>query len=487
MTPMPMDATPGPIKPQRDRKASFDVHQHAVPDEETPVVRITETNGTAAKRTDDKSDDEGAGASTGASIVESSVLVSSVSASERAETPTRSEEPGGRRCGENAKTMLRPIEEVELEMMKRVFRKLMAGKVKPHAIEKFLLEQTGNTSTGGAATSGSTSSASMSAASGATTAAIGIATSNANEGGMATSGISVEVESDQRKQKSAKLIDSLREVTEKFLYKETGSTSSSTGRITIAKGAIGTAMSNANEGGMATSGISVQVESDEGKSNSAIRTLVDSLREVTEKFLYKERGSSANMGASGGANLGAIGTATSNANERGMETNVISVARKSDEGKSKSEKLVDSLREVAGVRARVLSKGVDELAKRKHESAVALRRCYYEHAFPAVVGADLMDNIPFANYDFQQVYGRNCENPIGYVPVPLTLLGPIQVNGSECFMPMATTEGALAASVSRGIKALNLCGGVTAIATERGMTRSPVFHATNNPQIFNDK
>jgi hydroxymethylglutaryl-CoA reductase (NADPH) len=46
-------------------------------------------------------------------------------------------------------------------------------------------------------------------------------------------------------------------------------------------------------------------------------------------------------------------------------------------------------------------------------------------------------------------------------------------------MPLATTEGALAASIMRGTKALNDAGGVTSIATEVGMTRSPLVKLDN--------
>ena len=40
---------------------------------------------------------------------------------------------------------------------------------------------------------------------------------------------------------------------------------------------------------------------------------------------------------------------------------------------------------------------------------------------------------------------------------------------------MATTEGALIASLSRGIKALNMSGGVTVRVIKDGITRGPVF------------
>ncbi len=82
---------------------------------------------------------------------------------------------------------------------------------------------------------------------------------------------------------------------------------------------------------------------------------------------------------------------------------------------------------------------------------------------------------------------RNCENMIGAIAVPVGLAGPISVallqsgkNSSvklkNVFVPLATTEGALVASVSRGCKAL---GEVQASVTRVGATRGPVFFVEN--------
>lgn len=74
---------------------------------------------------------------------------------------------------------------------------------------------------------------------------------------------------------------------------------------------------------------------------------------------------------------------------------------------------------------------------------------------------------------------KNCENMIGAVQLPLGVAGPLIVKGQlvkgEYYIPLATTEGALVASVSRGCKAANLSGGVKVITQNIGMTRSPVF------------
>jgi hydroxymethylglutaryl-CoA reductase (NADPH) len=48
---------------------------------------------------------------------------------------------------------------------------------------------------------------------------------------------------------------------------------------------------------------------------------------------------------------------------------------------------------------------------------------------------------------------------------------------SEVMVPMATTEGALLASINRGCAALRLAGGATVYVEDVGMTRAPVFRA----------
>ena len=73
----------------------------------------------------------------------------------------------------------------------------------------------------------------------------------------------------------------------------------------------------------------------------------------------------------------------------------------------------------------------------------------------------------------------NIENFIGMAQIPIGLAGPILVNGSsvsnEYNIPLATTEGALVASYSRGMKACNLSGGITSICLRDVIQRSPFF------------
>jgi hydroxymethylglutaryl-CoA reductase (NADPH) len=63
--------------------------------------------------------------------------------------------------------------------------------------------------------------------------------------------------------------------------------------------------------------------------------------------------------------------------------------------------------------------------------------------------------------------------------VPLGFAGPIKVNGEhakgEFVVPLCTSEGTLVASYNRGIKILNMCGGVSVTVVDDRMQRAPVF------------
>lgn len=84
------------------------------------------------------------------------------------------------------------------------------------------------------------------------------------------------------------------------------------------------------------------------------------------------------------------------------------------------------------------------------------------------------------HYSFEpHIVKGNIENFTGIAQVPLGFAGPLQVNGEhaqgEFIIPLATTEGTLVASYNRGIKLLNLCGGVKTTVVGDIMQRAPVF------------
>ncbi len=81
--------------------------------------------------------------------------------------------------------------------------------------------------------------------------------------------------------------------------------------------------------------------------------------------------------------------------------------------------------------------------------------------------------------------GKNIENMIGAIQVPLGLAGPIEIEGKGNFIvPLATTEGALVASVNRGLKALRQAKSLQIVSQYAGMTRGPVFVAPDLKAAF---
>ena len=72
----------------------------------------------------------------------------------------------------------------------------------------------------------------------------------------------------------------------------------------------------------------------------------------------------------------------------------------------------------------------------------------------------------------------HCENLIGATILPLGVAGPLQIDKKSYYLPLATTEGALVASVNRGCKAINLSGGAKTYLENVGTTRGPVFETS---------
>ncbi|KTG27792.1 hydroxymethylglutaryl-CoA reductase (NADPH) [Haloferax profundi] len=88
------------------------------------------------------------------------------------------------------------------------------------------------------------------------------------------------------------------------------------------------------------------------------------------------------------------------------------------------------------------------------------------------------------NYGFPAEEAETAiENMVGTIQVPLGVAGPVTVNGAavseEKYLPLATTEGALLASVNRGCSVINSAGGATARVLKSGMTRAPVFRVAD--------
>ncbi|ABS77057.1 hydroxymethylglutaryl-CoA reductase [Coxiella burnetii] len=71
------------------------------------------------------------------------------------------------------------------------------------------------------------------------------------------------------------------------------------------------------------------------------------------------------------------------------------------------------------------------------------------------------------------------ENHIGQIAIPLALAGPCVIDGTYAqgtyYMPVATLEGTLTLSMSRGFYATAQCGGIQTQHIQQMISRSPIF------------
>jgi len=71
------------------------------------------------------------------------------------------------------------------------------------------------------------------------------------------------------------------------------------------------------------------------------------------------------------------------------------------------------------------------------------------------------------------------ENLIGFAQVPIGIAGPLEVDtsagGRVVYVPLATTEGALVASYSRGMRLLAAGGGARSRVTREGLSQHPML------------
>lgn len=100
-----------------------------------------------------------------------------------------------------------------------------------------------------------------------------------------------------------------------------------------------------------------------------------------------------------------------------------------------------------------------------------------------------LENIGSYSIDISMTAARNIENPIGVAALPLGVAGPLKVNGEiavgEFYIPLATTEGALVASVNRGCSVITKSGGATVRVTKNLMARAPVLKIIDPPFVEN--
>lgn len=102
-------------------------------------------------------------------------------------------------------------------------------------------------------------------------------------------------------------------------------------------------------------------------------------------------------------------------------------------------------------------------------------------ALSSVTGVN-MTHISAYSFD-PEIAQKNIENMIGVTQIPLGFCGPLAIEGQhangEFFVPMATTEGALLASVSRGCAIIRKSGSVKVRIFADAMTRAPVMRVND--------
>lgn len=110
------------------------------------------------------------------------------------------------------------------------------------------------------------------------------------------------------------------------------------------------------------------------------------------------------------------------------------------------------------------------------DKAVAIRRRFIEEETNTK-----LEHIGDLSISLDAVVKKNCENMIGTIQVPVGVAGPITIRGEYAegsyYLPLATTEGALIASVNRGCSLISAAGGTEVRILKDGMTRAPVFAA----------
>ena len=121
------------------------------------------------------------------------------------------------------------------------------------------------------------------------------------------------------------------------------------------------------------------------------------------------------------------------------------------------------------------------------EQAIDIRREFIEETTNTKLNT-------IANYtlDMESASKKNIENPIGTIQIPIGVAGPLRINGEytenkDFYVPLATSEGALVASVNRGCSTITEAGGVNARVIDDKMTRAPVIKAKSGVQAIEIK
>ena len=118
--------------------------------------------------------------------------------------------------------------------------------------------------------------------------------------------------------------------------------------------------------------------------------------------------------------------------------------------------------------------------------ATDIRREFLEQKY----GLNL-SNISNYTLDMERASARNIENSIGVLQLPMGIAGPLKINGEFCqrevFVPLATSEGALVASINRGASTITASGGANARVVSDIMTRAPAIKCSGASEALKIK
>jgi hydroxymethylglutaryl-CoA reductase (NADPH) len=132
-------------------------------------------------------------------------------------------------------------------------------------------------------------------------------------------------------------------------------------------------------------------------------------------------------------------------------------------------KVKDAIREAEEVLLRIPRDRQDDYA----EEAILERQAFLER-----FTGQRVEHLKRYSFDPHTLQG-NVESFVGAAQIPIGLAGPLSIHGEHAegdfLIPLATTEGTLVASYNRGMKVLNLSGGVTCTVMDDQMQRAPVF------------
>ena len=109
--------------------------------------------------------------------------------------------------------------------------------------------------------------------------------------------------------------------------------------------------------------------------------------------------------------------------------------------------------------------------------------CFFKSILLRRNAYQIPNEIQYKGYDYKSIYKKNCENVIGFQSIPIGIAGPLHINKKKYHIPLATTEGALVASVNRGCS-LFQDNNITTTVEDYGMTRAPIVQCNSLDDVI---